>query len=118
MDPCPTINLINNAKDAIIGQNAPGKNSRIELTGTMEGEEALIRVSDTGGGIPEAVAAHIFEPYFSTKDATVGTGIGLHIAKTIIEKNMDGRLSTENIGNGAVFTIRLPGKLPDQASNI
>jgi signal transduction histidine kinase len=49
----------------------------------------------------------VFEPYFTTKFEAQGTGLGLYMAKTIIEKNMNGQLTCHNIENGAIFTISI-----------
>ena len=49
----------------------------------------------------------IFEPYFTTKELGKGTGIGLFMSKTIIEKKMKGRLSTRNVNDGAEFRIEV-----------
>jgi signal transduction histidine kinase len=66
-----------------------------------------IRISDTGGGIPDDVMPNIFKPYYTTKGDLKGTGIGLYLAKTIVENNMGGTIDAANSEKGAVFTIRL-----------
>ena len=71
---------------------------------------------DNGGGVAENIIDKIFEPYFTTKDDTGGTGVGLHMAKEIIEKQFNGKLSVTNeyftIKNnkhfGACFHIKVP----------
>jgi signal transduction histidine kinase len=93
------LNLINNARDAIIQKKI--KDPKI----TIEIDELTIIVSDNAGGIDKKDIASIFEPYFSTKKGS--DGIGLYIAKTIIEKEMGGKLEVENSDEGAVFTIVL-----------
>ena len=98
------LNLLNNAKDAILDIGvSPGRFS-ISL-GLQDGMGA-VTVRDNGGGIPVEILDKIFEPYFSTKQ--MGTGIGLYMSKMIIERNMNGRLTVENIGDGCAFTVLTP----------
>ena len=59
------------------------------------------------GGIPEEIISKVFEPYFTTKGPDKGTGVGLFMAKNIIEKNMDGTLSVCNTTDGAEFRIEV-----------
>ena len=49
----------------------------------------------------------IFEPYFTTKSSLQGTGLGLYMSKMIIEKNMGGELSVENVDDGAIFKVKI-----------
>ena len=58
--------------------------------------------------MPEDIKQRIFEPYFTTKSAKNGTGLGLYIAKSIIEKHHKGTILVDNKNNGACFIIRLP----------
>ncbi|MEA2019108.1 MAG: ATP-binding protein, partial [Campylobacterota bacterium] len=58
-------------------------------------------------GIPANIIKDIFNPYFTTKEDK-GTGIGLYLSKTIIEDEMNGKITVQNIDNGAYFTITLP----------
>ena len=96
------LNLLANAKDAIMQNHvASGK---VSIKSALEGQTVLITVADNGGGSPEANLERVFEPYFSTKE--LGTGIGLYMSKMIIEKNMHGKISAVNHGNGAEFAIR------------
>ena len=94
------LNLISNAKDAIEENNV--KNGKIIIN--IDSENKNISISDNGGGINEKIIYKIFEPYFTTKDVK-GSGIGLYMSKTIIEKYFKGKLQVSNIKNGAKFTI-------------
>ena len=68
---------------------------------------AFVKVMDNGTGIDEEILPRIFEPYFTTKEQGKGTGVGLYMAKMIIEQNMGGTITASNReGGGAVFEIR------------
>jgi PAS domain S-box-containing protein len=101
--------IINNAKDALVEHAV--KPAIITIT-TRENRDfdgfVELRICDNGGGVPEDIMQKIFEPYFTTKSAKSGTGLGLYIAKSIIEKHQKGTISVENIDNGACFTIHIP----------
>jgi C4-dicarboxylate-specific signal transduction histidine kinase len=99
------LNIINNAKDALIEKNI--ENPQIEITTYSDEEYITIEFCDNAGGIPEDIIDTIFEPYFTTKGKE-GTGLGLHMSKVIVEKNLNGKLSVQNGNNGAKFTIKLP----------
>jgi len=104
------LNLVKNAIDAIKER----ANSQESPTGWVRlfceetSHQTTIRISDSGGGIPKEVMGHIFTPYFTTKGASDGTGIGLYLAKTIIESSFGGSLSVDNLEAGAEFTLTLP----------
>ncbi|MBB4256550.1 MULTISPECIES: HAMP domain-containing sensor histidine kinase [unclassified Bradyrhizobium] len=98
------LNLIINAMDAIFDAD-PGKR-QVSVSTLRVGNEAEIRVFDTGPGIAASDLANVFNPFFTTKPQ--GMGMGLAIAKTIIEAH-HGTISAENqAAGGALFTIRLP----------
>lgn len=99
------LNLLNNSKDAITANKILG--GKITVSTALRGKEAVIRISDNGGGIPESLIEKIFDPYFTTKGSS-GTGVGLHIAKLIIEEHMHGSLRVANSDHGALFTVILP----------
>ncbi|MBN2963205.1 GHKL domain-containing protein [Sulfurospirillum sp. T05] len=100
------LNLISNAKDILLERNIQNPYIHISL---MEKEGFVaIEVSDNGGGVHVAPIEKIFEPYVSTKHASMGTGIGLYMSKIIIEKNSHGHLHVKNTPSGACFTILLP----------
>src|SRR6185312_11521994 len=76
------LNLIVNAAHAIgdVVKNKEGAKGKIRIVSKLNGAWAEIRVSDTGGGIPDAIRSRIFEPFFTTKEVGKGTGQGLAIA--------------------------------------
>ncbi|HIJ96716.1 MAG TPA: HAMP domain-containing protein [Desulfuromonadales bacterium] len=94
------INLIRNALEAM----PEGGVIRIVTAG--DEEHAMLKVSDTGAGIPEENLPLIFEPFFTSKGA--GTGLGLSITQRIVEEH-HGQISVESsAGSGTVFTLKLP----------
>ncbi|WP_294960457.1 ATP-binding protein [Sulfurimonas sp.] len=82
-------------------------NIKIDIILQRENEDAVLCISDNAGGIDESILTKIFNPYFTTKHQSMGTGLGLHIAKMIIEDQMDGKLQAHNNSLGATFTIRM-----------
>lgn len=98
------VNLIQNARDAF--DTRPEITDRlVKLTITEEGTTAVLTVFDNAGGIPEDVIPKIFDPYFTTKGPDKGTGLGLFMSKTIIERNMGGRLTVKNVAGGTECRI-------------
>ncbi|NOR57637.1 MAG: histidine kinase, partial [Sulfurimonas sp.] len=69
---------------------------------------AYIAIEDNAGGIKSSLIDKIFDPYFSTKKAKGGTGLGLYMSNTIIKEHCTGSLDVQNIENGAKFLISLP----------
>lgn len=94
-------NILNNAVQAV------GEKGRIEVSATREGDSALVSIADSGPGIPERFQGRIFEPFFSTKPAGEGTGLGLDIARRLARDN-GGDISFESRPGRTVFTVRLP----------
>ncbi|MCG3714681.1 HAMP domain-containing histidine kinase [Aliarcobacter butzleri] len=101
------LNIISNAKDILIERNI--KNPKIEINIESKGVLSIITIKDNAGGIEEKNLEQIFDPYYSTKDSSKGTGLGLYISKLIIERNMGGDLSVSNNSEGAVFKIVVAG---------
>ena len=101
------LNLITNAKDILLERKI--EKPRIKLTIDFHGTLCIIKVSDNAGGLKEENFDLIFDPYFTTKHSSKGTGLGLYISKLIIEKNMGGELSVQNDEHGAVFKIVVLG---------
>ena len=103
------MNILANAKDAL--EELGNKEFLKTVILCEENSEAVfIKVSDNAGGIKEELLSKIFEPYFSTKKAKNGTGLGLYMTKTIVQDNLGGKLSVKNIQDGAEFTIELSKK--------
>jgi PAS domain S-box-containing protein len=97
------INILNNAKDAFV---TCSNNTKKMITIKLKVDEKIVlSIQDNAGGIPKEIIEDIFNPYFSTKDAKNGTGLGLYMSKIIIEEHMNGRLSVQNINKGAQFKI-------------
>jgi PAS domain S-box-containing protein len=104
------LNVIVNAAHAI-GDVVKGTSSRgrIGVETCREGAWAVIRISDTGGGIPDAIRGRVFDPFFTTKGVGKGTGQGLAIARTIVADRHQGQVSFETEpGHGTTFIIKLP----------
>lgn len=99
------LNIINNAKDQLL--TCACEEKKISIQVLQVDQVVHIKITDTAGGIPEDVIEKIFDPYFSTKEAKNGTGLGLYISKMIIEDHMQGELFVHNSSQGAVFTIKL-----------
>ena len=87
------LNIISNAKD-ILKDKDEAKNILLDVI--YEDEIISIDIYDNGGGVPADIIEKIFEPYFTTKHQSQGTGIGLYMSKEIIEKHMQGELCVEN----------------------
>lgn len=101
------LNLITNAKDAIVEKRGSDGSGAISIGVHGEGNKAILTVGDNGGGIKESALGRIFEPYFTTKDQSKGTGIGLYMSKMIIEDNMNGLIFASNVDDGAEFRVEL-----------
>lgn len=98
------INLLRNALDAV--DNAEQKT--VSLLLECEAGEAVVRIRDSGPGIPAQVALHLFEPFFTTKPSGKGLGLGLAISSSIVQA-MNGRLTANNHSEGgAEFVLRIP----------
>ncbi len=108
------INISNNAKDAILLSEVVEKVIKIDVAD--EGSSIRIDIYDNAGGIPEDILPRIFNPHFTTKEETGGTGIGLTMSKNIIEEHFKGSLYAKNTQfvlneksyYGACFTIIIP----------
>jgi signal transduction histidine kinase len=104
------LNIVVNAAHAIGDRmKEHGRRGRIKVRTEHRGDDVVIAISDTGGGIPEAIQARIFDPFFTTKEVGRGTGQGLAIARSIVEEKHHGALTFESqAGVGTTFFIRLP----------
>jgi signal transduction histidine kinase len=99
------LNLVTNAMDAM-ADSPPGARTITVRIGLVRGSTVEVSVSDSGTGVPEHKLGEIFETFYTTKEQ--GTGLGLSVARTIIE-TYDGKIWAENrAGRGAVFRFALP----------
>ena len=99
------LNILMNAKDALLERKVA--NPKVVVRLFREGGRAVVTITDNAGGIPPEIFDRIFDPYFTTKGPEKGTGIGLFMSKTIIEKSMNGRLTVANTDEGAQFRIEV-----------
>ena len=108
------INILNNARDALI--NKEDQKRLIFINIYLKNDNLHIDIKDNANGIPEDILNRIFEPYFTTKHKSQGTGIGLYMSKEIVEKHLDGKLLVTNVSyeydglnyHGACFSIIVP----------
>ena len=108
------LNVLNNAKDVLVEKVS--HNRRVLIEASASDTHCIIEITDNAGGISQEISDKIFDPYFTTKHQSQGTGIGLYMSKEIIEKHMMGTLTTYNKefeieGEkefGACFRIELP----------
>ena len=90
------MNLFSNAKDVL--KELDGEHKKyIEVIIKTKNDDGIVMVIDNGGGISQEVLDRMFEPYFTTKHQSSGTGIGLYMSKEIIEKQMNGSIWAQNI---------------------
>jgi len=109
------INIFNNAKDALKEKIQDSDDRVIFIETYQKDNNAIVSIKDTAGGIPEDIMEKIFEPYFTTKHQSQGTGLGLYMTHQIIIDSMKGKLDVENVSfeyenkqySGAQFSIIL-----------
>ena len=108
------INIFNNSKDILMEKS--DEDRYIFISGKQEKDKIIVEFKDNGGGISKEILQKIFEPYFTTKHQSQGTGLGLHMTYNLITDGMKGKIEANNISfdydnksyNGAIFTIVLP----------
>ncbi|MBD3831320.1 MAG: HAMP domain-containing histidine kinase, partial [Arcobacter sp.] len=109
------INILNNARDELIKKDKDYK-KLIFIDVLKNQKNLLVQIKDNAGGIPTDIITRIFEPYFTTKNQSQGTGIGLYMSREIISKSMNGEINTKNVTfeyegksyEGALFEIIIP----------
>jgi signal transduction histidine kinase len=108
------INILNNARDELKDKDLPNK--LIFISSSKNENEVIIKIKDNAGGIAKEHINKIFEPYFTTKHKSQGTGIGLYMTEEIIVRHLKGEIEVKNdefvYENssyiGAEFTIKIP----------
>jgi signal transduction histidine kinase len=103
------LNLLVNAAHAIgdVVQGT-GQKGTIRVETGVEGLMAFIAIADTGAGIPEKIRDRIFDPFFTTKEVGRGTGQGLAIARSVVERHKGSLTFESEVGKGTTFRIGLP----------
>lgn len=110
------LNLLKNSKEALDTNKT--ENGYINASVESLDDSIIIRVCDNGGGIDASIMDRIFEPYFSTKDKKSGTGLGLYMSKTIIEKHLNGTISAINTDDGVCFMITVSKKSTTKGEDV
>ena len=100
------LNILKNAEDVLTDKDS--FNRKIKIKTYEKDNFATIEIIDNGGGISNEIINNIFDPYFSTKKAKEGSGLGLYMSKTIINEHCQGYLTAQNSELGATFKIKLP----------
>ncbi|MGG5809965.1 ATP-binding protein [Falsiroseomonas sp. CW058] len=99
------LNIVLNARDALAESAPDRRRIRLDAEAGPGAEEVILRVQDSGPGIPAEVLERLFEPFYTTKPPGLGTGLGLSISRTIM-RGIGGRIEAANLpGGGAVFTL-------------
>jgi signal transduction histidine kinase len=101
------LSILQNAKDALVENSIKEPKVYIVVSQSIDNKEVFIKIIDNAGGIDKNIIDKIFDPYFTTKSAQEGTGIGLYITKMIIEQSLNGSILAYNIDDGACFEISL-----------
>lgn len=109
------MNIIANAIDAITLNDEKDGTGRITIGTTQQNGDFVIRVRDTGKGIPEEIRNRIFEPFFTTKAIGEGTGLGLAISYGIMKAHQGSMEFSSQCGEGTEFILKIPTSLRTQA---
>jgi signal transduction histidine kinase len=107
------MNIILNAAQAMAGKGKLIVKSYLR----PDKDWVCIEISDTGPGIPDHILPHIFDPFFTTKEEGEGTGLGLSLAYSIVEKHGGYINAKNNPGQGAKFSIELPLRGKDKGGD-
>ena len=99
------LNIFKNSKEAIDLRNI--KDGYINVNIEDIKDRVAINICDNGGGIPDEIIKKIYEPYFSTKGKKTGTGLGLYMSQTIINKHLKGTIKATNTNDGVCFKITI-----------
>ncbi len=107
------LNILNNAKDVLVEKEIKERFVNIEIL--KENDLVVVKIFDNAGGISNEIKEKVFDPYFTTKHKSQGTGIGLFISKKIVSQHFNGNIEVDNIDKiiegvnyfGAEFSIKI-----------
>lgn len=102
------LTIINNAKDALVSRNV--YDPRIKIVTFSEDNHLFIKICDNAGGMSKSVMKKIFEPSFTTKHNSEGTGTGLYMVKQLLSEKLNGKIDVKNVDDGACFTLEFMRK--------
>ncbi len=103
------INLLVNAAHAIADVHAQtGQRGIIRVTTRQQGADVIVTIADTGAGIPDEIQDKVFEQFFTTKEVGRGTGQGLPLARSVVEKHGGSLTFESEVGRGTTFSVRIP----------
>ena len=100
------LNIITNSKEILLQREV--ENPRIYIIVSKDEQRAKVIIKDNAGGIDEDKIGKIFDPYFTTKHQSIGTGMGLHSSYNIVVNDLNGELYAQNGDHGAEFFIEIP----------
>ncbi len=98
-------NLIDNALQAMEGMPA---GELVMSTSRVDADHVAVAITDNGPGIPSAIQAEVYKPFFTTKPPGAGSGLGLHLSYNIVVRRHRGRLELESRPGRTCFTVVLP----------
>ncbi|MBF0338038.1 MAG: PAS domain S-box protein [Nitrospirae bacterium] len=101
------LNIINNIKDVFDERDIKDGHIKILACRNTHNGKTRLSITDNGGGMREDIKFRIFDPYFTTKHKSRGVGLGLYMARVMIEKNLNGSITAQNTGTGAEFIIEI-----------
>jgi signal transduction histidine kinase len=101
------LNILKNAQDTLM-KIEDDREKTITIKIQDSGKYVLISIKDNADGISEDILPKIFDPYFTTKHQSQGTGLGLYTTRNDIEQQLNGKIKVNNSTNGAEFIIVLP----------
>lgn len=104
------LELLTNARDALA--TAPEAGRQLVLRWGDEADRSILSVANNGPPIPPDVMPHIYDPYYTTKEGGNGTGLGLYMARLIVESHHGGTLAAESTGGWTTFFCSLPKGTP------
>jgi len=99
------LNILKNSKDSFNNNTINNKNKQIIIKIFNKEDKIILSFTDNAGGINKEILPKIFDPYFSTKDEKNGTGLGLYMAKMIIQEYNNGTINVKNTTDGVTFEI-------------